>query len=211
MKGMRWVVGSGDHGYWLGSYELEFQKIFAGKIQPGDIVLDVGAHVGYYTLLAARCSGPSGHIHSFEPLPRNVAFLKRHIQINKLTNVTFHQIAVSDRSGSVHFGGGVSSSTGRITLSGDLEVEAASLDDLLNTGEINSPSLMKIDVEGAEASVLRGGKQLLNEFRPDIFLATHGSQPHSDCKRLLADLGYTFEPINAGSVNEASEFFASKT
>lgn len=211
MKGMRWVVGSGDHGYWLGSYELEFQRIFADRVHPGDVVLDIGAHVGYYTLLAAKCVGSSGHVYAFEPLPRNAAYLERHIHINRLENVSFYQIAVSDSSGTVHFGGGVSSSTGRITLTGDLEVEAASLDDLLNTGQIRTPSVMKIDVEGAEFSVLHGGERLLREYHPAIFLATHGSQAHSDCTRFLDVLGYSLEPINAGNVKNASEIFATKT
>jgi FkbM family methyltransferase len=210
LKGMRWIVGSGDHGYWLGSYELVFQKVFAANIQPGDIVLDIGAHVGFYTLLAARQVGKQGHVHAFEPLPRNAEFIQRHIQINQLKNVSFRPLAISVSSGSVRFGGGISSSTGRITSTGDLEVESAALDDLLCNGVISPPSVMKIDVEGAEAAVLRGGKRLLEMHQPVIFLATHGPEAHQESTRYLLTLGYKLEPINAPSVKEASEIQAFK-
>jgi FkbM family methyltransferase len=209
MRGLRWIVGSGDHGYWLGSYELAFQHQFAETVQEGDTVFDIGAHVGYYTLLAARQVGLGGHVYAFEPLPRNAAFLDHHIQINHLNNVTTYQVAVSDKTGSAHFGGGQSSSTGRITSNGELEVRAASLDDMLDSGEVAPPSVMKIDVEGAEAAVLRGGKRLLAQYRPVIFLATHGSEPQEECTHLLESLDYSLCPINNERPEEATEFLAS--
>lgn len=209
MRGLRWIVGSGDHGYWLGSYELAFQHRFAETVQEGDIVFDIGAHVGYYTLLAARRVGPGGYVYAFEPLPRNSAFLDRHIQINHLSNVTSYQVAVSDQSGSAHFGGGQSSSTGRITSNGELEVRAATLDDMLDSGEVTPPSVMKIDVEGAEAAVLRGGQRLLAQYRPVIFLATHGRDAREECTYLLGSLDYSLRPINNEKSEEATEFFAS--
>jgi FkbM family methyltransferase len=209
MKGMRWVVGSGDHGYWLGSYELAFQNLFAGTVQTGDVVFDIGAHVGYYTMLAARRVGPNGHVYAFEPLPRNAAFLTRHILINDLDNVTLRQLAISDQVGSVHFGGGISSSTGRITQDGELEVDAAALDNLLESENITPPSVLKIDVEGAEAAVLKGGEKLLRHHQPVIFLATHGSEVREECRSVLSSLNYSLQPINAERGPDASEFFAS--
>lgn len=209
LRGMRWIVGSGDHGYWLGSYEMDFQRMFARKLQNGDIVYDIGAHVGYYTLLAARSVGPEGRVYSFEPLPRNAQFIDRHLRINRLENVTFMQVAVADHAGSVHFGGGVSSSTGRIIPQGELEVQAVKLDDLLSSGVIQPPDVMKIDVEGAENEVLRGSVELLNRHRPGIFLATHGQQAREDCQNLLSNLGYSLHPIDATDAGAASEFFAS--
>ena len=209
MRGMRWIVGSGDHGYWLGSYELGFQRMFALKIKTGEIVYDIGAHVGYYTLLASRNVGPEGHVYSFEPLPRNAQFIERHLRINRLHNVTFKQVAVSDHAGRVQFGGGVSSSTGRIIPQGELEVQAVKLDDLLSSGEIEPPRVMKIDVEGAEGAVLQGSLSLLKEYGPQIFLATHGEPARQDCIGFLHELGYSLEPLNAMGADGASEFFAS--
>jgi FkbM family methyltransferase len=208
MRGMRWIVGSGDHGYWLGSYELDFQRMLAGKIQAGEIVYDIGAHVGYYTLLASRAVGPEGHVYSFEPLPRNAHFIERHLHINRLGNVMFKQVAVADQTGRVNFGGGVSSSTGRIIPQGKFEVQAVKLDDLLSSGEIQPPRVMKIDVEGAEGAVLQGSVSLLEKHGPQIFLATHGAQAREDCAEFLDKLGYSLEPINATNAIEASEFYA---
>lgn len=207
-RGMRWIVGSGDHGYWLGSYEIGFQRVFAKSIELGAVVFDIGAHVGFYTLLAARRVGPGGHIYAFEPLARNVSFLERHIQINELDNVSLQQMAISDRSGTVSFGGGVSSSTGHITTSGEEQVQASALDDLLDTGEIDPPALMKIDVEGAEGAVLRGGKELISNHKPGIFLATHGTVTHQECTAFLRSMGYSLQPINTDQVDTATEIYA---
>ncbi|MDF1501030.1 MAG: FkbM family methyltransferase [Anaerolineales bacterium] len=208
MRGMRWIVGSGDHGYWLGSYELAFQNRFAEVLRPGDVVLDIGAHVGYYTLLASRLVGPDGNVFAFEPLPRNATYIERHIRINRLENVTLSQLAISDRTGTAHFGGGVSSSTGRIDMTGDLEVDTASLDDLLQTGKIAPPNVLKIDVEGAEMDVLAGGQETIRSGRPVIFLATHGADQHGVCLKFLRSFGYALQPLNADGVDQASEILA---
>jgi FkbM family methyltransferase len=208
MRGMRWIIGSGDHGYWLGSYELEFQHRFAKIVQPRDIVLDIGAHVGYYTLLASKLVGTHGHVYSFEPLPRNAEYIERHIRLNRLQNVTFSQIAISSHSGTASFGGGVSSSTGRLSKDGDLEVRTSTLDELIDSDTIETPQIIKIDVEGAERSVLEGAKLVLQKHHPILFLATHGPEAHRDCLDLLHSLGYSLEPMNANELKNASEILA---
>jgi FkbM family methyltransferase len=153
--------------------------------------------------------GAKGHVYTFEPLPSNATFVKRHLEINKLDNVTLYQMAISNQSGLVQFGAGVSTSTGRIDLTGDLEVQTSSLDDLLQTGRIAAPDVVKIDVEGSEARVLEGGAQTFQHHRPEIFLATHGYEVHQRCLSLLTSLGYSLEPINADNLEEASEIHAS--
>src|SRR5437899_3136746 len=62
LRGARWVVGSASHGCWLGWYEADKQRAFASLVKRGDVVFDIGAHVGFYTLLASRLCGPSGHV-----------------------------------------------------------------------------------------------------------------------------------------------------
>lgn len=208
MKGMRWIVGSGDHGYWLGSYEIAIQHRLVRALDAGDTFLDVGAHVGFYTLLGARMVGPQGHVYAFEPLPDNQAFVERHVTMNGLENVTLMPLAISDRSGIASFGAGVSTSTGRIDLTGDLEVKTSSLDELLMAGTIEPPDTLKIDVEGAEVQVLEGAANVLQEHRPKIFLATHGKALHQDCVDFLRSRGYLIEPINADQLLEASELYA---
>jgi hypothetical protein len=98
LRGWWWKVGSGIHGYWLGSYEADKQPRFASVIRPGDIVFDIGAHVGFYSLLASKMVGPQGRVFAFEPVQRNLYYLHRHLQLNRIANVTVVQTAVGERS-----------------------------------------------------------------------------------------------------------------
>src|SRR5436853_6940153 len=69
LKGCKWVVGSSIHGCWLGSFEFEKQQLFRQYVKPGMTVYDIGANVGFYTLLSSRLAGSEGAVYSFEPLP----------------------------------------------------------------------------------------------------------------------------------------------
>ncbi len=81
---MKWIVGSSNHGCWLGSYELKKQNQLVKYLKPGMIVYDIGAHVGFYTLIISKAVGPNGMVYAFEPFPDNIIFLKKHISLNKL-------------------------------------------------------------------------------------------------------------------------------
>jgi hypothetical protein len=74
LKGKKWIRGAGVHGYWLGTYELKKQEAFEKAVKKGDVVFDIGAHAGFYALLASSLVGESGKVFAFEPLPRNVFF-----------------------------------------------------------------------------------------------------------------------------------------
>ena len=62
LRGKKWIAGSGNHGYWLGSYEYQKQRIFSEEIRPGDVVYDLGANVGFYSLLASFLVGPKARL-----------------------------------------------------------------------------------------------------------------------------------------------------
>src|SRR5574341_673203 len=96
LRGKRWIVGASVHGCWLGSYEYDKQKRFVREIKKGDVVYDIGAHVGFYTLLASELVGPSGQVIAFEPLPRNLGYLHRHLALNSCKNVTVIEAAVGN-------------------------------------------------------------------------------------------------------------------
>src|SRR5882757_5029521 len=64
-RGLKWIVGSYNHGCWLGSYEFEKQVIIPKIVRPGDVVCDIGAHVGYFTIIFARLVGPAGAVYAF--------------------------------------------------------------------------------------------------------------------------------------------------
>jgi len=209
MKGMQWIVGSSQHGCWLGSYEYEKQVFFQKTIRPGSVVFDIGAHVGFHTLLASTLVGPQGKVVAFEPMPENINYLKRHLQLNQIKNVSVMEAAVSDHDGTTRFEMHACRFQGRLASQGGLSVRVVSLDHLIATREIPSPDYLKIDVEGAEFGVLRGAKQLLLDKHPTIVLALHGEEVGRKCRQFLQDLGYHMETLNDRPLESSDEIFAS--
>ena len=199
LRGGKWVVGSSFRSCWLGVYEYEKQRLFADAVKLGQVVYDVGANVGFYTLLASRLVGPTGKVVAFEPLPRNLAFLRRHVEMNdRHGNVTVVAAAVSDRAGTARFDPGPMPEMGRLSSAGTVEVRTVALDQWIAEQGAPAPGFIKIDVEGAEASVLRGARALLTGVRPDVLVATHGDAEHEDCRGILQDLGYSWEELDEG-------------
>jgi FkbM family methyltransferase len=205
LRGYRWIVGAETHGCWLGSYELAKQRQFGDTLKESDIVYDIGANVGFYSLLASRCVGSTGQVHAFEPLPENLVYLEKHIRLNQCTNVSIHRVAVSDRSAKLCFQQGSNRSTGQLAEHGDLEVNAISLDEFVYRDSNSVPNIVKIDVEGAEVQVLHGARRLLQSNPPIIFLATHSSQLHATCCELLLSAGYRLEGVDGRQVEMTNE------
>lgn len=190
-----------------GTYEREQTRLFEQHVRPGATVLDVGAHVGYYTLLSAVLAGPSGRVHAFEPNPKNADFLRRHVRINRLDTVRVEQAAVSDHEGTARFDFGTGSGTGHLADRGALEVRTLRLDDYCAQHAL-APAAIKIDVEGAEMSVLQGARETLARHRPVIFLSTHGPEVHRASLAFLRELGYRVSPILGGDVEATTEVLA---
>jgi len=195
LKGKKWIVGSSVHGCWLGNYEKEIQTIFQKHLSPGKVAFDIGANVGFYTLLASTLVGTTGKVVSFEPVPRNIAYLKEHMRINQIQNVTVLETALSDNEGFTCFDEGPSHHEGRIRTSGTLKVSTTSLDALYEKRALPLPHWMKIDVEGAEYSVFAGSKTVINLAHPTILLSTHGYQERSSCLEWLSGAGYSITPL----------------
>ena len=195
MRGARWVVGTTNHGAWLGTYERDKQILFSRALKPGFTVWDVGANVGFYTLLAARIVGATGKVSAFEPLPSNVRALRRHLDLNGVATTTVVEAAVADREGALSFKPAESNAEGRLEESGRMKVKCIRLDDYWKTsGE--SPKVLKMDIEGGEEAALSGGKEFLAACRPLIFLATHGAAIHARCCDLLRGIGYSLSSVN---------------
>ena len=207
-RGYKWIVGSSTHGCWLGSFELEKQRLFRSLVKPGSVLYDIGANVGIYTLLGSKLVGRDGHVFAFEPLPRNLRLLHRHVKLNRLQNVTIVEKAVSDRDGFAAFNVENDLSAGSLSMTGDLTVETIALDNEGSAIALRPPSLLKIDVEGAEAQVLTGAAALLHTHRPAVLLATHGQNQHRDCCEMLRCWGYEISSIRGGSVDTSDELLA---
>ena len=206
LKGKRWIVGSSNHGCWLGSYEYDKCRAFEAMVKPDSVVFDIGANVGFYTLLGSVLVGPGGKVFAFEPHPQNLALLNAHLSLNAVNNVAVIEKAVSDRDGVSFFAG--KDATGHLAADGTLRVETVSLDSIVRQGALPPPAYIKIDVEGAESLVLAGAKSLLSDCRPALFLATHGTEVHQDCCRFLTSLGYELRSLGAERLKEANEIIA---
>ena len=209
LKGKKWHVATRS-SFFAGTYEPEQTALFEKMFMEGDVVLDLGAHVGYYTVLASVLVGDTGQVVVFEPEPENLYFLHRHVKLNKCDNVTVIEACVADSSGECTFcreGTG----TGHIDEAGDLTVPVVSLDELLADGTIPLPDYMKIDVEGAELRVLQGASQLIADARPTIFLSVHGEQLSADCSDFLKARSYQLRAIVTKQLSEPSEILAVPT
>jgi FkbM family methyltransferase len=143
------------------SEKLELQD-FISKIQEDDVVYDIGANTGLYTLFAATVC-PNGKVIAFEPYPPNLTLLKQDIDRNNLKNIDIKDVALSDSIGSISFSqpeendvGYGSSSIETTQSKASIEVPTTTGDQLIADGEIPTPNVVKIDVEGAEPLVLRG-------------------------------------------------------
>jgi FkbM family methyltransferase len=208
LRGSKWISGAADHGCWIGIYERAKQDVFAAHIGPGSVVFDVGAHVGFYTLLASVLAGSRGTVVAFEPSPANIAHLRAHIRLNNVENAHVIEAAVGEKDGTAWFKHGLTSTTGGIAETGDWKVQVVSLDSLVVDGNLRPPDVIKMDIEGAEAAALRGARQILVTHKPAIFLATHGPAATQDCCAFLTSIGYTVRPIDSPA-GETSEFLAS--
>jgi len=210
LRGARWIVGSGVHGYWVGCYEWDKRQALERLVSPDAVVFDVGANVGFYTLLASKLVGPKGRVFAFEPLPRNLHYLKRHLAMNRASNVALFEAAVWDRSGIVRFDAGPDASQGRVHADG-FDVASVSLDELWAEGSLPLPDVIKMDIEGGELHALRGARQMLERASPTVLLATHGPTVHSGCCELLAELGYRMVPLDrAATLDACDEIIACK-
>lgn len=146
-------------------YEPLETHVVASHVFPGDVVLDVGAHIGYYTLLLARLVGPSGEVLAFEPDPDNFALLERNVRLNGYSTVRCVNAAAADRTGRTDlYRSTTNPGDHRIYASEEerdsLSVRCLRLDEFLD-GRGRGVDFMKMDVQGAELAVLRGMEETL--------------------------------------------------
>lgn len=194
LEGLRWIVASGSR-FIGGRYDPPSTRAMSEAVEPGSVVFDVGAHVGYLTSVASLAAGPDGRVYAFEPHPLNLLYLHRHVTLNGLENVRIIEAAAGEQAGRAGFDEGTGTGTGHLSDAGSLVVETVTLDGLVDTGELPPPDVLKVDVEGAEARVLRGARRILRDHRPTVLLSTHGSEALEESVGLLREAGYTWKPL----------------
>lgn len=188
-KGKLWTVSSCMRMV-RGTFESIQVEQFKKCLQPGNVVYDVGAHMGYYTLIASQAVGPGGLAVAFEPLPFNFNQLLRHIRLNHCHNVTTMNACVGREPGVAHFTSNLGSGTNHMSGDGDLVVNVMSLDALVSAGTLPLPHCVKIDVEGAELEVLFGAQEIIAKSKPILFVSFHGQALQEQCSELLHSWGY---------------------
>ncbi|MCP5095346.1 MAG: FkbM family methyltransferase [Chloroflexi bacterium] len=168
-------VHGSNPAYALGINELPVQKWLASILEPGDVVYDVGANIGFFTLLAASLVGKAGKVYAFEPVPANAQATRHNVLLNRMAQVEVVETAVSESSGHgelmlAHYSGGSSLAVAGPPpdFKGTLGVDLVSIDDCLFLKKFTPPALVKIDVEGAEINVLRGMVETMREHEPTI-------------------------------------------
>lgn len=199
-KGMIWVTGAHVHGCWLGTYENDKQDFCAKVVMHGMTVFDLGANSGFYTLVMARLVGGKGRVVAFEPDSGNVSLLRRHVVLNKLTNVNIVQAAVSESTSLSGFSlaGGA---TGHLENSHCYLVPTLCLDDALRGESIPFPDVIKMDVEGAEVKVLRGAKELINKNSCIWIVALHGEEAKRGCFEILGNAQYRLSDLQGNIID----------
>jgi len=189
------------------SWEPEVTQAIDRTAALGMTAADIGAQSGFYTLLLSRRVGPQGKVFAFEPLPANYRLLEENLRLNNIENVLVRREAVADRSGELTFEfppdkrSLVAGPVLPEDNTGTLSVNCISLDDFVARQEIKL-DLIKMDVEGAEGSVLEGAVNTLQQFHPILIIELHGA---GDQPRLhpvpvrLQKMGYTIEWLDERS------------
>jgi len=198
LRGKRWIAGSANHSCWLGLYEQKKQQILTEEVELGSVFYDVGANVGIYSLLSSLLVG-CGKVYALEPVPRNLAYLRRHLKLNHARNVEILPLAVSDKIGQAQFEIEPSGLMGHLAGEGSLAVATATLDSLVENGRIAPPDFIKMDIEGTELLALRGARFIFRRYRPVLFLAAHGQEIERECRKLLESWDYEIEEIGKNS------------
>jgi FkbM family methyltransferase len=176
---------------WTGLHEPAVQRALTDLLRPGMTFWDVGAHVGFFTVLGARLVGNQGQVHAFEPVEQNRARLEAAVERNGCANVTVHPVALSAEAGQAVLHEHESSAMW--SLAGEGEGETIRTETLDSLG-LPPPDLVKIDAEGVEVEVLRGGSELLSGPRPALLVEFTTGALVDEARGLLP--GYRFEHLD---------------
>ncbi len=209
LKGYKILLNlKAEKSRWLGTYEPELAEAARAFLKPGMTVYDVGANIGYVSLLLAHCIRPNGKVFAFEALPANAQRIRRNLALNALeSRITLVEAAVADRGGEITFFvhesvgmGKAAGSAGRREerYQAEIKVPALSLDEFVYEQGHPAPDAVKMDIEGGEVLALPGMKRILSEHHPLLFLELHGPESEQAAWQSLTEAGYTLREMSPG-------------
>ena len=193
-------------------YESDYTSLMMKVIQPGDTVIDIGANIGYFSLLASSLVTKSGMVISLEPESSNFSYLLRNIKLNNLTNITAYNIAAGETQKEVtlyidplndggHSLNGISPESIDLIGTGTFatsRVQMNTLDSLLASEKITAIKIIKMDTEGWEFNAIQGATSVIKRFSPPIILAEvnrsglrRAGASEKYLRQIMAELGYS--------------------
>ena len=185
-----------------GTLEIPVQEALRRLLGEGDVFYDVGANIGFFALIAARLVGPAGRVYAFEPVAESAEAIRANAELNGFENVTALEKAVGAATGHERLLVVEDLSWSRLERGqqhsravATVEVEVVALDELVERGELRPPTLVKIDVEGAELSVIEGMRRTLERHRPAVICELHDTG--AEVAAAFEALGYEVTNLEA--------------
>ena len=209
LKGYRVLLNlKAEKSRWLGTYEPELADAVREFVLPGMTVYDVGANIGYVSLLLAHATRSNGQVFAFEALPANVERIRCNIALNHLEDrITLVSQAVADKGGELTFYvhesvgmGKVAGSAGRREehYQAEITVKTLSLDEFAYQDGNSAPDVVKMDIEGGEVLALPGMQRILREYHPLLLLELHGPESEKVAWETLTEAGYSLHAMESG-------------
>jgi FkbM family methyltransferase len=189
-----------ETSYADGQYEPVIQQVLSQHLRSGSVFYDIGAHIGVVSMYGAQLVGISGRVFAFEAAPENASRIEEHLAHNSLPQIRMIPCAVWSSGGRVRFerapaqssrNGGAVATLSAAQRNDTIEVDAVALDDFALGNPL--PTVVKIDVEGAEADVLRGGEEVFRRAKPVLICEVHHRPAAEDVARWLGERAYEFD------------------
>jgi FkbM family methyltransferase len=220
LKGTNLFLDISSIAFWAGemangNYDQPlFDQIIANTALEGKVVWDVGAHIGYHSLMLAKMVGDTGQVIAFEPNPYNISRFNMHLEKNPelASRITLNSLAISNKDGEAQFEFSPSIDIGTSSGShlkgastpyaeeiykdfGRMMVNVAQIDTLVADMKTSPPSVIKVDVEGAECELLEGARNVLQTHRPILFIEIHSAANVFHVQNFLNEMGYRISLI----------------
>lgn len=186
-----------------GNHEPQVVQVLEAELTDGDIVFDVGAHIGFHTIIASRKVGEGGHVFAFEPISENAVLLEENIGINGLENVSVERVAVShlmDDTVNIFVSSkesGIHSYAYGQGLDDSVDVPSISIDGYCSKENVPSPDLIKIDAEGAEMDILEGMVKTISDAEEIMVICEIHSNNYDDFMDFASNTGLDTELISS--------------
>jgi FkbM family methyltransferase len=210
-QGLSFNVAASHSAFILGNHEPQVQRFLSAVLRPGMVYFDVGANVGFFAVIAARLLGSTGRVICFEPLPANARQIEYNAQLNGFANIVVRCEALGGSVRTDVFNTSVEPTWGMLSTVGkapeqalgQIPVSVRTLDSLCVPGELPTPDVIQVDIEGAEAEFLAGARETLTTKRPILVIELH--RTNAAVTAALDRFGYVYAVLGSPlSVHDVS-------